>query len=226
MVLPSEVPVMTLPNAILFPGALLPLYIFEPRYRRMLSECLHSHRVFAIAMQKPGCTRAIPCAVAGMGLVRVAVTRRDGTSYVVLQGLVRVELTTVRRYRPFRLQQFRPLEDAGVQNSELPVLTDKLRRLVLERVRTETRPAEESHPMTLAVEDAVRLNSLALFSLQHFLHYLAQLQDPGQMADLVSCTMLPGATERQIILETVNLHERLKRVIDFLSVNTQDNPTK
>ena len=43
MKLPSEVPVMTLPNATLFPQALLPLYIFEPRYRRMLADTLASH---------------------------------------------------------------------------------------------------------------------------------------------------------------------------------------
>ena len=42
MKLPSEVPVMTLPNATLFPQALLPLYIFEPRYRQMLADSLNS----------------------------------------------------------------------------------------------------------------------------------------------------------------------------------------
>ena len=34
--LPDEVPVMTLPNVTFFPQALLPLHIFEPRYRQML----------------------------------------------------------------------------------------------------------------------------------------------------------------------------------------------
>jgi Lon protease-like protein len=223
MLLPPEVPVMTLPNAILFPGALLPLFIFEPRYQRMLSECLHTHRIFAVAMQKPGYTREVPCTVAGMGLVRVAVTRKDGTSYLVLQGLLRVELTRVRRYRPFRVQCYRALSDGGAQNGELPGLTNKLRELVLARVQTGAAPAPEPSTVAVAVEDAKHLNSLALFSLQHFLHHLAQLQDPGQMADLVSCTMLSGAMERQIILETVNLQERLKRVIDFLSTDTQNN---
>ena len=84
MQLPREVPVMTLPNAILFPGALLPLYIFEPRYRRMLADALHSHRLFAVAMQKPGRTREIPSAVAGLGLIRVAVTKQDATSYLIV----------------------------------------------------------------------------------------------------------------------------------------------
>ncbi len=226
MVLPSEVPVMTLPNATLFPGALLPLYIFEPRYQRMLSDCLHSHRLFAVAMQKPGCLREIPCAVAGMGLIRVAVTRKNRTSYVVLQGLLRIELTQVARYRPYRLQLYRPLQDADSQANELSDLTDKLRQLVLERVPMEASPVNNAPQVAVAVEDTQRLSSLALFSLPKFLHYLSQLKNPGQMADLVSCTMLAGATERQIILETINLQERLKRVIDFLSINTQDERRK
>src|ERR1043166_5159592 len=47
--LPDEVPVMTLPNTAFFPQALMPLHIFEPRYRHMLRDVLASNRVFAIA---------------------------------------------------------------------------------------------------------------------------------------------------------------------------------
>ena len=57
MQLPDAVPVMTLPSATLFPQALLPLYIFEPRYRRMLNDALNSNRMISVAMQKPGRTR-------------------------------------------------------------------------------------------------------------------------------------------------------------------------
>ena len=83
---------MTLPNATLFPQALLPLYIFEPRYRQMLADALHSNRMFSVAMQKPGSTRETPSPVAGLGLIRVSVGHRDGTSHLILQGLARVEL--------------------------------------------------------------------------------------------------------------------------------------
>src|SRR6266513_1489269 len=93
MELPREVPVMTLPNAILFPQAMLPLYIFEPRYQRMLIDALGTHRMFSIAMQKPGRTRETPCNVAGLGLIRASVARKDGTSNLVLQGIARVEST-------------------------------------------------------------------------------------------------------------------------------------
>src|SRR5688572_2364011 len=109
MELPAEVGVITLPNVTLFPQALLPLYIFETRYRRMLTEALHSHRMLTLAMQKPGNIRETPSRVAGLGLIRVAVQNSDGTSHLILQGVARVELAETVRYRPYRLHRIRPL---------------------------------------------------------------------------------------------------------------------
>src|SRR5215831_12940638 len=109
MKIPPEVPVMTLPNATLFPQALLPLYIFEPRYRRMLADALHSNRMFSVAMQRPGNTRETPLPVAGLGLIRVSVAHRDGTSHLILQGLARVELQDAVRYKPYRVQRIKAL---------------------------------------------------------------------------------------------------------------------
>ena len=80
--------------------------------------------------------------------------------------------------------------------------------------------------LIVAVEGNERLNSLAAFSLQHFLQYLTQLQDPGQMADLVSCTMLSCATDRQTILETINLQDRIQRVIHFLMAEAANSGDK
>ena len=51
--LPNEVPVMPLPGALLFPHALLPLHIFEPRYQEMLEHALREHRMFCVALVKP-----------------------------------------------------------------------------------------------------------------------------------------------------------------------------
>jgi Lon protease-like protein len=73
MELPSKAAVMTLPSATLFPQALLPLYIFEPRYRKMLSDALLADRMITVAMQKPGRKRETPCTVGGLGLIRVSV---------------------------------------------------------------------------------------------------------------------------------------------------------
>ena len=76
MTLPNEVPVMTLPNATLFPQALLPLYIFEMRYRQMLADALHGNRLLAVAMRKPKSNRETPAEIAGVGLIRVSVAHK------------------------------------------------------------------------------------------------------------------------------------------------------
>src|ERR1051325_11192560 len=130
MELPREVPVMTLPNAILFPQAMLPLYIFEPRYRRMLSDALGTHRMLSVAMQKPGRTRETPCTVAGLGLIRASVARQDGTSNLVLQGLARVELTGPVCYKPYRVHRIRTIESSATDSVAVDALTVKVLELV------------------------------------------------------------------------------------------------
>jgi ATP-dependent Lon protease len=52
-ILPEQAPVMPLPGALLFPHALLPLYIFEPRYGEMLDHALARERMFCVTLIKP-----------------------------------------------------------------------------------------------------------------------------------------------------------------------------
>ncbi|MEW6160290.1 MAG: LON peptidase substrate-binding domain-containing protein, partial [Verrucomicrobiota bacterium] len=125
---------MVLPNAILFPQAMLPLYIFEPRYRKMLADALETHRMFLVAMQRPGCQRETPCAVAGIGLIRASVCHPDGTSHLILQGLARVELTGTVRYKPYRVQRIVPLEPDPVDSVMIDALVAKVRELVQRRL--------------------------------------------------------------------------------------------
>src|SRR6266853_2254284 len=134
MELPNEVPVMTLPSATLFPQALLPLYIFEPRYRQMLADALRSDRMFSVAMQKPGRRRETPSPVAGLGLIRVSVGHRDGTSHLILQGLARVELEEAVRYKPYRVQRIKPLRSPPCDNVKVDALVAKVRELLEERI--------------------------------------------------------------------------------------------
>src|SRR6266853_4110811 len=134
MKIPREVPVMTLPNATLFPQALLPLYIFEPRYRQMLVDALHSNLMFSVAMQRPGSKRESPSPIAGLGLIRVSVGHRDGTSHLILQGIARVELEQTVRYRPYRVQRIRPLRSPPCDNVKVDALVAKVRELLAERI--------------------------------------------------------------------------------------------
>jgi ATP-dependent Lon protease len=212
MKIPREVPVMTLPNATLFPQALLPLYIFEPRYRQMLADALHSHRMFSVAMQKPGSTREVPAPVAGLGLIRVSVGHRDGTSHLILQGLARVELEEAVRYKPYRVQRIRTIQTPPCDSVKVDALLAKMRELLEERVNL-------GLPFPFPVMSPGKAEATTpppSFSPKEILSYLDSLTDPEQAADLVSCAVLPGAAQRQSILETVEVEARLQRLIHFL----------
>jgi len=214
MELPDTVPVMTLPSATLFPQALLPLYIFEPRYRKMLADMLKTDRMFSVAMQKPGNKRETPCHVAGLGLIRVSVGHQDGTSHLILQGLTRVELVETVQTRPYRMASIRPLQAEPADTVAIDALVAKVQELVEERIRLGPFPFPFSafKPGT----GGKKKGSTPKFTAKEILAYLESLADPDQVADLVSCALLPGAVERQTILETVNLEERLKHLIHFL----------
>jgi Lon protease-like protein len=171
--------------------------------------------MFSVALQKPGRTRETPSAIAGLGLVRASVGNRDGTSHLVLQGIARVQLAEPVRYKPYRVQRIRPLETTGSDS----VVVDALAAKVLELVATRLEQGFELpvHVLKqLSRQHDEQSGDSPMFSLKQVIHYLVSLENPDQLADLISCTLLPGARERQTILETPNLEDRLKRLIHFL----------
>src|SRR5881394_2239022 len=213
MQLPMEVPIMTLPSATLFPQALLPLYIFEPRYRRMLADALGSNRMFSVAMQKPGRSRETPCPIAGLGLIRVSVDHDDGTSHLILQGLTRVKLTETVQYKPYRVQRIQPLAAEDADNVTVDALIAKVHELVEQRL--ELAPFPSPYPIKKKGAEAGP-HEPTVFSKTEVLNYLGKLPSADQVADLVACALLSDAGERQTILETVPVEPRLKHLIHFL----------
>jgi ATP-dependent Lon protease len=212
MELPESVPVMTLPSATLFPQALLPLYIFEPRYRRMLADALDTTRMFSVAMQRPGRSREMPCPVAGLGLIRVSVGHNDGTSHLILQGLTRVQLRETVQYKPYRVQRIEPLAPAEADNVTVDALVAKVHELVEQRL--DIAPFPSPFPIKKKGDDDP--HKPTVFSKREVLNYLEQLPGADQVADLVTCALLTDAIERQTILETIEIEGRLKHLIHFL----------
>lgn len=225
MNLPDNIPVMTLSSATLFPRALMPLYIFEPRYRRMLADMLRSHRMFSVAMQKPDQTRESPCAVAGIGLIRVSVGHADGTSHLILQGLARVELGEPLQTRPYRVHAIRPLLRTNSDTLAVDALMGRLRELVEERLRAT--PDSVPFPLTDPIKPGAGnegTDSDRGLSLGDVMRHLNSLTDADQLADLVTCALLSQSEQRQVILETVAVDERLRRLIKFLRSDIDGHP--
>jgi ATP-dependent Lon protease len=214
MEIPNAVPVMTLPSATLFPQALLPLYIFEPRYRRMLADTLRTHRLFSVAMQKPGRVRETPCAVAGLGFIRVSVDHPDGTAHLILQGLTRVELREPLQTRPYRVHSIRVLESPATDSVVVDALTAKVHELVRQRLALGPLPFPFPVVKNLGAKAKVKPGGVTSGEI---LRYLEHLPNADQLADLVTCALLADAPlERQKILETVDVTARLKHLVHFL----------
>jgi Lon protease-like protein len=216
MEIPSEIPVMILPNAILFPQSLLPLYIFEPRYRQMLADSLHTHRMFSVALQRPGRRRETPAPIAGLGLIRASVANKDGTSHLILQGIARIKLTEAVRYKPYRVHRIRRLQSNAPDTVVIDALVAKTRELVNERLRQGLQLGAPTLAKMPRPKAAKTVDSLAAHTLQKFTEQIIGQNDPEQLADMISCALLPSPLQRQTILETLDVENRLKHLIHFL----------
>lgn len=223
MDLPQEVPVMTLPNATLFPQALLPLYIFETRYRQMLADALHANRMLAVAMRRPKLTRETPTEIAGLGLIRVSVAHKDGTSHLILQGLTRVKLGKAVRYRPYRVHAVEPLATPPSDNAATDALLITVRELLKERIQL---GIPFPFPFLSQANPAVEGKPPPAVSSKEVFGYLDSISDPEQAADMVSCAVLSGAEDRQAILETLDVETRLRRLAQFLLRDIKQHPKK
>jgi uncharacterized protein len=89
-------PLLPLPNVVHFPHLLLPLHIFEPRYRQMVGDSLAGSRLIAMALLKPGCvtTEGSPPIheIVCLGRITAEQSAPDGRYYLVLQGLSRARI--------------------------------------------------------------------------------------------------------------------------------------
>ncbi len=113
----EAMPLFPLSGVVLFPGTLLPLHIFEPRYRQMLADCVATHRCMAMAFVvregDPNDLAGTPsiARVAGVGAIVHHAPLPDGRSNIVLQGRGRVEIVELPFEPPYRRAHARILAD-------------------------------------------------------------------------------------------------------------------
>ena len=114
--LPPEIPIFPLPNVVLFPSALLPLHIFEPRYRALVDDALENERLIGMVMLRPGWEThydgapdvyPIGCA----GFITHADRLPDGRFNIMLRGMEKFRILGerparqgVERYRVARIE--------------------------------------------------------------------------------------------------------------------------
>jgi uncharacterized protein len=183
--------VFPLPSAVLFPNSLLPLHIFEPRYRAMVRDALEGDRVIALGGLAPGWEaddmgrpplQPLVCA----GVIAWHEELPDGRYNVLLQGLVRArvleELPTTHLYREVRSEL---LPDEAYRGPEEEVL----RQAILELTGRLPAPLADS-----------------------LLQVAARAQG-GALADVVASAVVQEPERRMEVLGELDVRGRLNMVL-------------
>tara|TARA_B100001057_G_scaffold67500_1_gene61205 strand:- start:2061 stop:2696 length:636 start_codon:yes stop_codon:yes gene_type:complete len=187
-----ELPLFPLPDVVLFPQQLLPLHIFESRYRMLLQSVLESDKRFGIVRINPqsGAMAEIGCCAE----VLQHQTTEDGRSYVVTLGQQRFRLLNINRETPYRTAMVSWLEDEPVSNQDsLSSLRDQVHK---------------------ALTDVVTLTAKLQNREVELPDDLPDL--PRELSFWIGAHLDQAAAEQQALLELTDTSERLERQFEML----------
>ncbi len=192
-------PLFPLPNLVLFPQALLPLHIFESRYRKMTADALDGERLIAMSLLRPGWdllpSSKIPPIhnIVGLGKIIAHEKLDDGRYYLVLRGLARAKLLGEQQVGlPYRLGQ---LEICREIISDQPPFSRQDR-------------AEELASLFGKLFPEIKLQKL-------FLHAVSELP-LGTVCDLLLGSLpLPSEVSQQF-QDELNVDVRSQKLLDLL----------
>jgi Lon protease-like protein len=189
----NAMPIFPLPGVVLFPGALLPLHIFEPRYRTMLADCLATSRCMAMAFVLVDGDRVDVegdpkiARVAGAGLVVHHAALADGRSNLVLQGRARVWLDELPFAPPYR----------------------RARARILDEIETPLSSVDRSGLLAVATAFATAVHQTEFVVPSGI--------GPGAAADLCAHQLIVDPRARQQVLEELDVASRVRLVTHTLA---------
>ena len=209
-----EVPLFPIPDLVAFPNTVMPLHVFEPRYRAMIKDSVKKDRMIGITNTKkristPRENQTIkealtrnqatyePRGVFSMGEVKVLEKTKDGRIYVNINLKHRVMLVEETQLLPYRICNCRLLEDVNVESSRLVQHQQEILDLMIAILQREA-PAE------LAKFDQEGWNTLdpkkfsfEIFKLIRFdpdlMQSLLEMTDPEKRLILIKDTLSSGA---------------------------------
>jgi Lon protease-like protein len=193
----ARLPIFPLPRVVFFPGTALPLHLFEPRYTRMVEDCLDTDcTALAVALLAPGWENNYegnPAIheVAGAGRIVAHQARRDGTHDIILHGLNRVRLREhSSKGRPYRSARAEAIEDVGSASA-----ADVLAMMAC-ATRVAAKVRERQADFVLQVSNDL---------------------PPARAADVIADQLVVSPESRQQILETADVDRRVALVTEHVA---------
>ncbi|MEP2776340.1 MAG: LON peptidase substrate-binding domain-containing protein [Luteolibacter sp.] len=185
---------MLLPDCTLFPHGGLPLYIFEERYRLMLDDALAGECVFAVGRMKQGVDGGedVISEIGTAGLVRASREGDDGTSQLLLHGVIRVRFKEWLEEKPYPCAWIEPVTITPLPEEQGIAAMKTLRGAVEDAIAK--------------LPEDVRTGVMAL---------LEQADEPALMADLVAQQFVHDPDLRQILLEAPTVGQMMSQLCAF-----------
>jgi hypothetical protein len=197
-----SLPIFPLPEVVFFPETVLPLHVFEPRYRQMIASCLAGDGWLGVVMLRAGWEKDYQgCppvhGVAGAGEIIQAEMLADGRYNILLDGRARVRILAEEPLngRLYRVARAERLADRGPSPSDR-TFAGRLQELRTAHARL-LMALGQSHPDVVG-----RLTAAGA--------------SPGAVIDRIVSAVVPDADVRQRLLETVDVSERLDLAVGAL----------
>jgi Lon protease-like protein len=199
-------PILPLPEMVLFPHTVIPMLIVEPTYIKMVKDCLMTDQSLGVALAEPmekdnlKATKYSPQRIATMGKPVLLEEHDDGSLKILIRGESRIELIKVEQNIPYLIYQVRELPDIKDGN-EFHFDAPKIERLkdILFQWIDDT------------VENSIERESFiqSLESLHHIIDYLSMF-------------LVHDRSMRQLLLENCSLHQRVQILSTLLRGNYPD----
>ncbi|HEY0191751.1 MAG TPA: LON peptidase substrate-binding domain-containing protein [Kofleriaceae bacterium] len=195
----TSLPIFPLPNCVLLPGGLLPLHVFEPRYRELTRDCLAGHQLMGVARLRPGFEdtyygRPPVYETCGVGRIICSDELPDGRFALLLRGVGRAEIAReLQTDRNYRVVEAQAIDDKAHDAQDV---TGHHRRLI--------RLCDE-------LADVIDKGGSQLRDL------VRSFDSPGACADAVAAALVMDADARQELLEACDPLVRLQRTLGHVS---------
>ncbi|MBX7244082.1 MAG: LON peptidase substrate-binding domain-containing protein [Candidatus Sumerlaeaceae bacterium] len=189
------VPIFPLPNIVFFPETVLPLHIFEPRYKEMIAAALEENSPLGVVQLKPGWDQNYygnPPVYRLLGVGEIVSSHRwdDGRYDIILAGKHRARIVEESQRGQYRMAQVEYLEDI-TPTAKTPDLEENysaLRQLFDQIVASLPEAAQAIRPEAWTDPS------------------------PGVLADLLAHTLVDNAYDKQSILAELDVARRLALV--------------
>jgi uncharacterized protein len=194
------IPLFPLATVVFFPNTLLPLHVFELRYRQMVNDVIDAERIIGMVLLKPGWEKTYQgnpeiYNVACMGRIISAEPLEDGRFNIILYGLKRVKILKIVKDIPYRLARVRILEDVHGANED--VYRERIMQLIS---RWNGLLGKEHEPHKINIDTGLPLESLT---------------------DAFASLSISNVFEKQELLEETNVLKRAERILPHLEAKLQ-----